>query len=58
MKLAIQTMSVMIQTIIGVLILLGKADLRTLGWYFVITGAIAVFALLVAGVAKINEEKN
>lgn len=49
MKYAVQVISVIAQAVIGVLILVGVADLKAVAWYWVISGSIAMLALMIAG---------
>ena len=49
MKEAVNTITLLIQLIIGIGILNGKADLRTLAWYWVITGIMGIVLLAFAG---------
>jgi heme A synthase len=57
MSIVVNTILVTVQTILGILILLRTADIRTLAWYYVISGAVTLTLLVAAGVVKLNERQ-
>lgn len=58
MKSSINTVSAAIQFVLGLFILTGHGDLRTIAWYYVISGAIVLILLIIAGLIAVSQKEN
>lgn len=57
MQRATNIVLTLVQLIIGLLILLGKADIRTLAWFYVGAGIATVTLLIFIGAVRVIQEK-
>lgn len=55
MNIPINTIMLVIQTLVGALIIQGKADVILLGWYFFISGSVSLFALILLVILESNK---
>lgn len=56
MTLFVQVLVNIIQMVIGIMILAGEADIRTIGWLYTISGALVIFTLVVVGLVEANKK--